>query len=74
MTLTEQLRAAIRAGSLPPIFCSADLKDAAISDLNNNLSNYDKKNAGIQNKHQTVLVSRLIEGVTYYAFDDKLFS
>ena len=71
MTLMDELRSAITAGRLPPIFNSSDLQSAKISDPNNNLSNYDKKNPGSKNKK--VLVSIEINGVAYYTFDEQLF-
>lgn len=73
MTLTERLRLEIKAGNLAPIFCSSDIKEAGIEDPNNNISNYDKKNRGPQNTHSTVLVSTVINSVTYYTFDEQIF-
>lgn len=72
MALMEKLRAEIRAGRIPPIFNGSDLKIADIEDPNYNLSNYDKKNQGSLNKK--VLVSREIEGVIFYTFDEQLFN
>lgn len=71
MTLMEKLRAAIKSGSVPPIFNGADLQAANIEDPNYNLSNYDKKNSGSLNKK--VLVSREINGEVFYTFDEQLF-
>lgn len=73
MTLIERLRCEIKTGNLPPIFCSSDMKAAGIEDPNYNISNYDKKNRGPQNTHSTVLISTIINSVTYYTFDEKLF-
>ena len=66
MTFIEELRDAVRAGKVPPIFNREDLRTADIDDPNYNLSNYDKKNTGSNNKK--VLVSRNIDGKDYYAF------
>lgn len=71
MTLMDTLRLEIRAGRVPPIFKGSDLQAANIEDPNYNLSNYDKKNQGSLN--EKVLVSREINGQTYYTFDEKLF-
>lgn len=71
MTLMKQIRREILDGRIPPIFNSADLKAAKIEDPNNNLSNYDKNNQGSLNKK--VLVSREIDGVAFYTFDEQLF-
>lgn len=71
MTLMEKIRIEIHAGRIPPIFNGNDLKAANIEDLNYNLSNYDKKNQGSLNKK--VLVSRDIDGVVFYTFDEQLF-
>lgn len=71
MTLIEALRLAIREERVPPIFNPSDLKNANIEDTNYNLSNYDKKNLGAKNTK--VLVSSVINGETYYTFDEKLF-
>jgi hypothetical protein len=71
MTLMEQLRNEVRAGRVPPIFNGSDLKAANIKDPNYNLSNYDKKNKGSLNTK--VLVSREINGETFYTFDEQLF-
>lgn len=71
MTLLSTLRQAIRDGLVPPIFKPSDLEKAKIDDANNNLSNYDKKNRG--SKNTKVLVSREINGETYYTFDERLF-
>lgn len=71
MTLMDQCRDAIKNGILPPIFTSLNLKEIGISDPNNNLSNYDKKNQGSKNKK--VLVSEDIDGTTYYTFDEQIF-
>lgn len=71
MTLMEKIRAEIRAGRIQPIFNGNDLKTANIEDPNYNLSNYDKKNQGSLNKK--VLISREIDGVAYYTFDEQLF-
>lgn len=72
MTLMDAVRQEIKAGHIPPIFKSSDLKRAGIEDPNNNLSNYDKKNRGASNTK--VLVSREINGETYYTFDEQLFA
>ena len=71
MTLMEKLRAEIQAGNVPPIFKGSDLRAVNIDDPNYNLSNYDKKNRGSLNKK--VLVSREINGETFYTFDEQIF-
>lgn len=71
MTLMENLRFAIKAERIKPIFKPSDLQEAGISDEHDNLSNYDKKNLG--SKNRKVLVSREIGGSTYYTFDEQLF-
>lgn len=71
MTLMETLRCEIRAGRIPPIFTSSDLRTANVDDPNHNLSNYDKKNTGSLNTK--VLISRAIGSETYYTFDEQLF-
>lgn len=71
MTLMDDCRNAIKKGTLPPIFKKTDLEKAGISDKNDNLSNYDKKNSGAKNKK--VLVSEVINSETYYTFDEQLF-
>jgi len=71
MSLIEKMRAEIKAGRVPPIFNGYDLQAATIDDPNYNLSNYDKKNSGSLNKK--VLVSREINGETFYTFDEQLF-
>lgn len=71
MTLMNTLRLEILAGNIPPIFSSDDLRSANIKDINHNLSNYDKKNKGAKNNK--VLVSRDINGVVFYTFDEQLF-
>jgi len=73
ITLMEKLRLAIQERRVLPIFKPSDLQAAGIEDPNNNLSNYDKKNRGPQNKHKTVLVSREIGEDTYYTFDEQIF-
>jgi hypothetical protein len=73
MTLIEQLRKAIQEKKLQPIFKTTDFKKIGILDANHNISNYDKKNGGSQNSHNTVLLSVDINGETYYTFDEKLF-
>ena len=70
MALMDDLRSAIKEERLTPIFKPSDLQEAGISDPNNNLSNYDKKNLGAKNKK--VLVSREINGSIYYTFDEQL--
>ena len=72
MSLIDELRKAIKAGKLVPIFNSADMKRAGIEDKNNNISNYDKKNKGDHNTHKTVLLSRRLGSATYYTFDEQL--
>ena len=72
MTLMSDLRSAIKAGMLPPIFNSSDLQSAEIPDPNNNLSNYDKKNAGAG--LENALVSRKINGEVYYSFDEEVLA
>jgi len=71
MNLMDNIRAEILEERIPPIFNRHDLKTANIADPNNNLSNYDKKNQG--SKNRKVLISREIEGVTFYTFDEQLF-
>lgn len=73
MTLIESIRNAIIEEEIPPIFTANNFKAIGIEDKNNNISNYDKKNKGPQNKHTTVLVSISIEDETYYSFDEQLF-
>lgn len=73
MVLMKKLRAAICSGQIKPIFNARDLKDSDIDDLNNNLSNYDKKNTGSSNQNTKVLISRDINGEKYYSFDEQLF-
>ncbi len=73
MTLIENIRNEIQLGNIPAIFKSSDFKKVGIEDKNNNISNYDKKNNGPQNAHNTVLVSVKIENETYYTFDEQLF-
>lgn len=73
MTLIDRLRREIKEGNLFPIFNSSDIKKAGIEDKNNNVSNYDKKNKGPHNTHSTVLVSTIINGETYYTFDEQIF-
>lgn len=73
MSLTDRLRSEMKAGNIPPIFNSSDMKKAGIEDKNNNISNYDKKNRGPQNTHKTVLVSTLINAEIYYTFDEQIF-
>jgi hypothetical protein len=64
----DNCKDAIKNGTLPPIFSQTDLHDIELDKGSNNLSNYDK---GDQNKkHKKVLVSRVINGETYYAFDE----
>ena len=70
MSLTDELRAAIREGKIQPIFCRSDLRLAGIEDPHHNLANYDRKNKGSTNIK--VLVSREINGELYYTFDEKL--
>lgn len=71
MALTDELRSAIISGRLPAIFNRSDMQKAEISDPNDNLSNYDKKNRGSKNKK--VLVSTVISDTVYYTFDEQLF-
>lgn len=71
MVLMDDLRSAIKEKRLAPIFKPSDLQEAKISDPNNNLSNYDKKNLGANNKK--VLISREINGEVFYTFDEQLF-
>lgn len=73
MPLMESLRRAIREKRVPPIFKSSDLQTANILDLNNNLSNYDKRNSGSLNRNKKILVSIEINGERYYTFDEQLF-
>lgn len=73
MTLIEQIRNEIKASRIPPIFKSDDFIKIGIEDENNNISNYDKKNRGAHNAHNTVLVSVNIENEIYYTFDEQLF-
>lgn len=73
MTLIEQIRDAIKAKKMSPIFTATNFKKIGIEDKNNNISNYDKKNDGKHNTHNTVLVSRTIGDDTYYTFDEQLF-
>lgn len=73
MTLIEELRKAIKEKKLQPIFKAKDFKKIGICDANHNISNYDIKNSGSQNSHNTVLLSVDINGETYYTFDEKLF-
>ncbi len=73
MTLIEEVKNAIITKKIPPIFSSNDIKDAGIVDKHHNISNYDKKNKGPQNSHTTILVSAIINGITYYTFDEQLF-
>lgn len=70
--LVEELRTKVQSNELPPIFSSIDIRNAGIDDPNNNLSNYDKKNRG--SKNRKMLVSREINGVAYYTFDEQLFT
>lgn len=71
MTFIEKIKKEIRKNNLQPIFTSADIRSAGITDPNHNLSNYDKKNQGSLNKK--VLVSREIAGDMYYTFDEQIF-
>ena len=71
MTLMKKVREAIKSGRIPPIFNGSDLQVENIDDPNYNLSNYDKKNSGSLNNK--VLVSRDINGETFYTFDEQLF-
>lgn len=73
MTLIEKIRNAIKAEKIPPIFTITNFKDIGIEDKNNNISNYDKKNKGSHNTHNTVLISISIQNETYYTFDEQLF-
>jgi len=73
MTLIEQIKEAIQAEKIPPIFKRSDFINIGIEDKNYNLSNYLKTNKGSQNTHTTVLVSTIIENETYYTFDEQLF-
>lgn len=71
MTLMSEIKDKIISKELSPIFCRTDLKAVGISDPNNNLYNYDKKNNGTLNTR--VLVSREISGERYYTFDEQVF-
>lgn len=71
MTLMETLRVAIKEDRVPPIFNGTDLQEVDIEDPNYNLSNYDKKNTGSSNKK--VLISRELNGETFYTFDEQIF-
>lgn len=73
MTFIEKLRKAIQEGKIQPIFKTTDFKIIGIIDTNHNISNYDKKNKGSQNTHNTILLSVNINGETYYTFDEQLF-
>lgn len=70
MSLLDKIKQAIEEGKCPPIFTPSDLKNANIEDIGTNLSNYDKKNGGAN--CENALVSRKIEGVTYYTFDEQV--
>lgn len=72
MTQIGDVKAAIQSGLIPAIFTKEDLIKEKIA-MPNHLSNYDKKNAGSSNKNKKVLVSREINGIIYYAFDEQIF-
>ena len=72
MTLMSELKDAIKNGKCPPIFQPADLEKIGIKDSGNNLSNYDKKNAGTN--HEKALVSRKIGGEVYYTLDETVLT
>lgn len=69
MPLMNNCKNEIKNGTLPPIFSQTDLHDIGL-DKNNNLPNYDKGSNHQTNKK--VLVSRIINGETYYAFDENV--
>lgn len=72
-TFIMQIKEAVLAGEIPPIFNASDLQGIGIEDTGHNLSNYDKKNSGSSNRNKKVLVSRKINEISYYAFDETMF-
>ncbi|MFI3220859.1 MAG: hypothetical protein QX189_17355 [Methylococcales bacterium] len=70
MTLMEKCKDAIKTGSLPPIFSQTDLHGIGLDKGTNNLPNYDKGSNHQTNKK--VLISRIINGETYYSFDKEV--